>query len=170
MKEYRNFLTDIALEDFIGNELIARDKSGDEQIIIIDVANPVPSGGHINGIGGFFSASGDIIIKLLRPVGKDYIVTYNKKLQVTIDNPDKKFVDFDKPIISKKGDIMAYYFPGPVIVPYNSDHGVNTYSKMRSDKYKNGDRVPADDIFDADQIKRKYSLSYYGVFYSRVDN
>ncbi len=169
MRDNRNFLTGIALEDFIGNELIERAHTGDDKIIIINVAHPVPSGGQINGVGGYFSGPADIIIKLLRPVGNDYIVIYNKQVQVAAEEPGKKYIDFDSPFIVKKGDVIAYYFPDTVNVPYDSDIGTNTYSKMRSDKYQHGDRIAADDIWHTDQPKRKYSLNYYGIFYTRVD-
>jgi len=170
MRDNRNFLTDIALEDFIGNELIEREHSGEEKMLIVNVSHPVPSGGQINGVGGYFTGSADIVIKLLRPVGNDYIVIYNKQVQVDAEEPGKKLIDFDSPFIVKKGDVIAYYFPGNVNAPYDSDIGTNTYSKMRSDKYAHGDRIAAGDIWNADQIKRKYSLNYYGIFYTRVDS
>lgn len=171
MRDNRNFLTDIALEDFVGNELIEREHSGEDNILIINVDSPVPSGGQINGIGGFFTGPADIVIKLLRPVGSDYIVIYNKQVQVDAEaTPGKKYIDFDSPFIVKKGDIIAYYFPGPVNVPYDSNIGINTYTKMRSDKYGHSDRIAAADIWHEDQVKRKYSLNYYGIFYTRVDS
>ena len=170
MQENRNFLTDIALEDFIGNELIDRANSGDESMIIINVAHPVPSGGQINGIGGYFNGSADILVKLLRPVGNDYLVVYNKPVRVEAETPGEQYLDFDSPFIVKKGDILAYYFPGPVNVPYDVNIGINTYAKMRSDKYGHGDRVAADNIWGSETVNRKYSLNYYGVFYTRVDS
>jgi hypothetical protein len=170
MKDNRNFLTGIALEDFIGNELIERAHAGDEKMLIVNMAHPIPSGGQINGVGGYFSASADIAIKLLRPVGNDYIVIYDKQIRVEATEPGKKYIDFDSPFIAKKGDVIAYYFPGPVNVPYDSDIGTNTYSPMESNKYAHGDRIAADDIWHSDLIKRKYSLNYYGIFYTRVDS
>jgi len=170
MRDNRNFLTDIALEDFIGNELIERAHSGDEKLIIFNVDNPVPSGGQINGIGGYFIGSADIIIKLLRPVGNDYIVIYSQQLHVEADKPGKQYIDFDNPFIVKKGDIIAYYFPGPVNVPYDSNIGISTYSTMRSDKYGHGERIAADNIWQSEEINRRYSLNYYGIFYTRVDS
>jgi hypothetical protein len=134
------------------------------------VSHPIPSGGQINGIGGYFTGSADIVIKLLRPVGNDYIVIYNKQVKVEAAEPGKQYIDFDSPFIAKKGDVIAYYFPGPVNVPYDSDIGINTYSKIKSDKYAHGDRIAAEDIWHSDQIKRKYSLNYYGIFYTRVDS
>lgn len=170
MKNNRNFLTGIALEDFIGNELIERAHSGDEKMLIVNMAHPIPSGGQINGVGGYFTDAADIVIKLLRPVGNDYIVIYDKQVRVDAAAPDEKYIDFDSPFIVKKGDVIAYYFPGPVNVPYDSDIGTNTYSPIRSDKYAHGDRIAAEDIWHTDQIKRKYSLNYYGIFYTRVDS
>jgi len=170
MRDNRNFLTGIALEDFIGNELIERAHSDEENILVVDVSNPVPSGGQINGVGGYFSGSADIIVKLLRPSGNDYIVIYNKQVTVETDEPGKKYIDFVSPFIVKKGDVIAYYFPGPVNVPYDSDIGTNTYSKIRSDKFGHGDRMAAADIWHTDEIKRKYSLNYYGIFYTRVES
>lgn len=170
MQDNRNFLTGIALEDFIGSELIERAHSEEENILVVDVSNPIPSGGQINGIGGYFTGSADIVVKLLRPSGNDYIVIYNKQVQVETEAPGSKYIDFDSPFIVKKGDVIAYYFPGSVNVPYDSDIGTNAYSKMRSDKFGHGDRMAAADIWHADEIKRKYSLNYYGIFYTRVDS
>lgn len=169
MRENRDFLTDIALEDYIGNELIQRGKSGDTATFIIDLLHPVPSEGQINGIGGYFLSSADIVIKLLRPVGKDYVVIYDKQLHAKIDKPGKNLIDFDSPFIVQKSDIIAYYFPGPVNVPYDVEIGTNTYSQMSSDSYKHGSRVDSDDIWHAEQTKRKYSLNYYGVFNTKAN-
>ncbi|MDO9263054.1 MAG: hypothetical protein Q7U02_03750 [Desulfosalsimonadaceae bacterium] len=170
MRDNTNFLTDIALEDFIGEELMPRQHTGDEKLIIIDVAHPVPSGGQINGIGGYFRGPSDVVIKLLRPVGNDYVVIYTKELKFDAGNPGKKTIDFESPFIVKKGDVIAYYFPGPVNVPYDSNIGINTYTEMESDEYAQGDRIAADDIWHKDQTKRKYSLNYYGIFYTRVES
>jgi hypothetical protein len=170
MQDNRNFLTGIALEDFVGNELIERAHSDEENVLVVDVSNPVPSGGQINGVGGYFSDSAEIVIKLLRPSGNDYIVIYNKQVQVEAEAPGSKYIDFDSPFIVKKGDVIAYYFPGPVNVSYDSDIGTNAYSEMRSDKFGHGDRMAATDIWHADENKRKYSLNYYGIFYTRVDS
>jgi len=168
MRDNSNFLTDIALEDFIGEELMAREHTDGEKLIIIDVAHPVPSGGQINGIGGYFKGPSDVVIKLLRPVGNDYVVIYTKELKFDAGEAGKKTVDFETPFIVKKGDVIAYYFPGPVNVPYDSNIGINTYSEMELDEYKQGDRIASEDIWHKDQVKRKYSLNYYGIFYTRV--
>ncbi|MFZ2633520.1 MAG: hypothetical protein WA081_20030 [Desulfosalsimonadaceae bacterium] len=170
MRDNTNFLTDIALEDFIGEELMPRQHTGDEKLIIIDVAHPVPSGGQINGIGGYFRGPSDVVIKLLRPVGNDYVVIYTKELTFDAGNPGKKTIDFESPFIVKKGDVIAYYFPGPVNVPYDVNIGINTYTEMESDEYAQGDRIAAEDIWHKDQTKRKYSLNYYGIFYTRVES
>jgi len=168
IRDQRNFLTDIALEDFIGNPLIARENTDAANNMIINVAHPVPSQGQINGIGGYFTGPCEVYIKLLRPVGKDYVVTYSKALTIDAAEPGERLIDFEQPIIARKGDIVAYYFPGPVPVPFDSELGIPSYFKMRSDKYQNGDRVKADDIWRSDQTKRKYSLNYFGIFYTKV--
>lgn len=169
IRDNSDFLTNIALEDFIGDEIINREHSGGEKTMIINVAHPVPSGGQINGIGGYFTGPTDLVIKLLRPVGVDYVVIYTKALKFDVSQPGKKYVDFDRPFIVKKGDILAYYFPGPVTVPYDSNIGTNAYSEMSSDEYAHGSRVLTKDIWHEDQVKRKYSLNYYGVFFDRTD-
>jgi len=169
IRDERNFLTDIALEDFVGNPLVNRRNTDDKNNMIIDVAHPVPSQGQINGIGGYFTGSCKIHVKLLRPVGNDYIVTCNKPIAVQAANPGKQLIDFDKPIIANKGDIIAYYFPGPVKVPFDGALGINSYFKLDADAYENGNRVEAGDIWRSDQEKRKYSLNYYGIFYTRVN-
>jgi len=169
MRDNRNFLTGIALEDFIGDELIARANTGEEGILVVNVENPVPSGGQINGIGGYFTAPGDMVFKLLRPAGNDFIVIYDKKISVAADQPGEQHIDFDSPFIAKKGDIIAYYFPGPVNVPYDNNIGTTAYLQMQSDQYPHGSRIASADIWQAKQIQRKYSLNYYGIFYTRVD-
>ena len=168
IRDERNFLTDIALEDFIGNPLIKRANTDNENNMIIDFAYPVPSQGQINGFGAYFTGSCDVHIKLLRPVGDDYIVAYDKPIKVAVNAPGKQLIDFDQPIIARKGDIMAYYFPNSVCVPFDSELGINSYFKMRSDRYKSGDRLKADDLWQPEQTKRKYSLNYYGIFYTKI--
>lgn len=164
IQDNRTFLTDIAMDDFIGNELIKREHSGESGIFIVDVSHPVPGSGQINGIGGYFSGSADMIVKLLRPVGKNYVVTYEKNLAVKTDRTGKHYIDFDNPLFVEKNDVIAYYFPKTVNVPYDSGIGTTAYSKMKSDKFKQGGPVEADDIWHKGETLRKYSLSYYGIF------
>jgi len=167
MRDNREFLTGIVFDDFIGNELIPRETAGDNRVLIVEVANPVPSGGHIKGIGGYFLNSGEIVVKLLRRSEKDYMVIHSMPIRVEIQKPGKQFIDFDSPLIIKPGDIMAYYFPGPVIVPYDRDVGVVSFQEMPSDDYPSGSRVSEDDIWKENQANRKYSLNYYGIFYRK---
>lgn len=169
MRDQRNFLTNIALEDFIGDALIERANTGEENIMVVHVAHPVPSGGQVNGIGGYFNGSGNLVVKLLRPTGNDFIVIYDKQISVSVETPGEQPIDFDSPFIVKKGDIIAYYFPGPVIVPHDINIGTTAYLKMRSDQYPHGSRVASADIWREGQPLRKYSLNYYGIFYTRVD-
>jgi hypothetical protein len=167
IQEHRTFLTDIALEDFLGNPLIARESMDEENSMIVDLAHPVPAKGQVNGVGGYFKGSGEIFVKLLRPVGEDYIVTYSKVLQVAENGEGKQLIDFDKPILADEGDIVAYYLAGPVAVAYDGKIGISSYFRMREDEYPAGERLKADDILLPKQTKRKYSLNYYGIF---VDN
>jgi len=168
IQEDRTFLTDVALEDFIGNPLIAREQMDDSANMIFDVAHPVPGQGQINGIGGYFKGSGKIYIKLLRPVGEGYIVTHNTPLEVAADEPGKRLLDFDKPILVNEGDIVALFFPdAAVVASYDKGIGIDSYLSMRKDKYPNGTRLEADDIVNSGQPKRKYSLNYYGIFFKK---
>lgn len=170
IRDERNFLTDIALEDFVGNPLISRKNTDDaNNMIIIDVAHPIPGQGQINGIGGYFTDSCEIHIKLLRPVGNDYIVTCNKPITVDATDAGKQHIDFKQPVMARKGDIVAYYFSGPVSVPFDVDLGINSYFKTDAEEYQNGDRIEADAIWQSDQDKRKYSLNYYGIFNTKVN-
>jgi hypothetical protein len=164
IRKNKDFLSEVELEDFIGNELIQREYSGEAGLIIIDTANPVPSDGQINGIGGYFLASTEVVVKLLRPIGKDYIVTDSKKINFDIDKPGKSYIDFENPLIVKKDDILAFYFPKSVTIPYDSGLGVGTYSSLKEDKYESGGKIESADLLAVNQIKRKYSLNYYGIF------
>ncbi len=164
IQENRRFLTNVALEDFVGNPLILRENVAKAGHMIVDMAHPVPGKGQINGIGGYFQGSGEICVKLLRPVGSDYIVTYSKALRVECSKTCKLLIDFDKPILVNKGDVVAYYLPGPVSVVYDREIGVNSYFEVHTDKYPVGERIKADDMWQPKQSKRKYSLNYYGIF------
>lgn len=167
MQDNREFLTGIVFDDFIGNELVPREYAGESRALIVDVSHPVPSGGHIKGIGGYFLNSGDIVVKLLRLVEKDFMVVHSKYIRVEAQKPSKQFIDFESPLIIKPGDIIAYYFPGTVFVPYDTDVGVVSYQTLRSDDYQNGSRISEDDVWEKNQVKRKYSLNYYGIFYRK---
>lgn len=169
-QDNRNFLTSIALEDLVGDELIERANTGEDGMLVVNIAHPVPSGGQINGIGGYFTGAGDMVVKLLRPAGNDFVVIYDKQIVVTAEKPGEQLIDFDSPFIVKKGDIIAYYFPGPVNVPYDTNIGTTAYLKMRLDRYPHGSRITSADIWQTNQTQRKYSLNYYGIFYTRVDS
>jgi len=164
IRKNKDFLSAVELEDFIGNELIKREYSGEAGLFIIDTANPVPSDGQINGVGGYFLGSTEVVVKLLRPMGKDYIVTESKNLNFDLDKAGKSYIDFDNPLIVKKDDIMAFYFPKSVTVPYDSGFGVSTYSSLKEDKYESGGKIAAEELQATNQVKRKYSLNYYGIF------
>lgn len=167
MQDNREFLTGIVFDDFIGNELVPREFSGENRALIIEVSHPVPSGGHIKGIGGYFLDSGEIVVKLFRLVEKDYMVVHSKSILVEAQKPSMQFVDFDSPLIIKPGDIIGYYFPGTVFVPYDTDVGAISYQTLRSDEYPSGSRISEDAIWEKNQVKRKYSLNYYGIFYRK---
>jgi hypothetical protein len=164
IKENRTFLTDISLEDVIGNPLISREYIDEDDTVLFDMDHPVPAPGHVNGVGGYFEGSGDIVIKFLRPVGEDYIVTASKALPVSGEEPGERQIDFDKPILVNKGDILVYYLNGPIGAFYDDMIGTNSYFRMPKDRYPAGERVTADAIWNPDQNRRKYSLNYYGIF------
>ncbi|MFO7838510.1 MAG: hypothetical protein R6X08_03280 [Desulfosalsimonadaceae bacterium] len=164
IEQNRAFLTRIELEDFIGNPLIARRNLDEGTRMVVDTAHPIPGKGQINGIGGYFSGSGIIVVKILRPVGEDYMVAASKALEVTADSKGKHLLDFDNPIIVNKGDLVGYYIAGPAAVSYDSGPGVQSYFRMRKDDFNDGRRVEADEIWREKEPARKYSLNYYGVF------
>lgn len=160
----RNFLTNIALEDFVGFPLISRENMDTAATMVVDLAHPVPGKGQINGVGGYFKGSGSIVVKLMRPVGKDYIVTYNKTLTLDSDEAAKRFIDFDSPIMVNKGDVVAYYLPESISVAYDRKIGVSSYFRAKADEFPVGERIEADALWKQKQPKRKYSLNYYGIF------
>lgn len=164
IQQSRSFLTNIALEDFVGFPLIARENMDTEASMVVDLAHPVPGKGQINGIGGYFKGSGRVVVKLMRPVGRDYIVTYNKTLTLDSGEAAKQLVDFDNPIMVNKGDVVAYYLPESIAVAYDRKIGVSSYFRAKSDEFPVGERIEADSLWKQKQPKRKYSLNYYGIF------
>ncbi|HMA66593.1 MAG TPA: hypothetical protein VKO20_02130 [Desulfosalsimonadaceae bacterium] len=164
IQQSRDFLTRIELEDFIGNPLIERRHLDEEARMIVDTAHPVPGKGQINGIGGYFRGSGRVLVKILRPVGEDYIVAASKALKVGAESAGKHLLDFDNPVIVNKGDLVGYYLPGPAGAAYDSGIGVRSYFRMREDAFPRGGRIESDEIWRENEPARKYSLNYYGVF------
>ena len=98
-------------------------------------------------------------------MGKDYIIIDSKKLSFDIEKAGKAHVDFENPLIVKKDDVLTFYFPKSVTVPYDTGLGTSAYSEMKEDEYESGGRIAADDFIQASKIKRKYSLNYYGIFF-----
>ena len=164
IQQSRSFLTNIALEDFVGFPLIARENMDTDASMVVDLAHPVPGKGQINGIGGYFKGSGSIVVKLMRPVGSDYIVTYNKTLALDAAEAAKRLIDFDSPIMVNKGDVVAYYLPESISVAYDREIGVSSYFRAATDEFPVGERIQADALWKQKQPKRKYSLNYYGIF------
>lgn len=166
--DYRNFLTHLSLEDFVGNPLIKRGSMDDSANMVVLSGHPVPAQGQINGVGGYFAGPGKISVKLLKKVGEDYIVTSSKTAAVNGSQPGRQLIDFEKPVIAEKGDLVAFYFPEGVNVYYDGGIGEASWMRISPDECRNGKKLKREDILRKKRQSRKYSLNYYGVFYSRA--
>lgn len=156
------FMVQGNLLDYVGSELVPRLKQGKEPIFIVDFANPMPSSGVMTGVGGVFTQPGNFLVKVLHPVGTDYVVTWESKL-ISIEQAGKQQVQFPVSVGFEKGDVIGYYFPQTPNVGYDGPTGETLYA----DKDVALGGTISKSFMSGATERRAYSLGIYGLLDAR---
>ena len=154
----KSFLLNSNLLDYIGGELVKRGKYDNKPLTLVDLKNPIPQPGVLNGVGGYFVKPTTLVVKVLRKVNDDFVVVWESKpLAINKTGFIKK--NFPINVGIEKGDIIGYYFPKLATVAFDEGTGDTRYSK---ENLKLGKRVSLSSLSDSNN-KRAYSLGVYAL-------
>jgi len=145
--------------DYLGGELIDREKIGGKNLTLIDVKNAMPSNGTMLGTRGFFTIPCSYHVLVLRQSGKGWFVVWESGTFM-IEKAGLKQFEFKIPVSVNKGDIMGYVFENSVGVPYDLGTGNMMYT---SEKLSMGNFILLSKLKDKSE-KRAYSLGVLGIF------
>ncbi|UTA49136.1 hypothetical protein L1F30_06210 [Simiduia sp. 21SJ11W-1] len=157
----KDFLVKGDLLDYVGGELVARNGLGEaveQQRLLVDLKNALPSEGVLTGVGGYFTQPGSFRVKVLRQIENNLVVVWESKL-LPVASAGKQRVNFPVSVGVDAGDLVAYYFPGQVMVAVDAGTGdTRTYGEDLA----LGKTLSVRALDHAKQ-KRAYSLGVYGL-------
>lgn len=160
----KDFLVKGDLLDYVGGELVARNGVADkpeQQLLLVDLQNPLPSEGVLTGVGAYFTQPGSFRVKVLRRIGDDLVVVWESKT-LPVAAAGKQRINFPVSVGVEAGDLLAYYFPNQVIVA--ADRGTGD-TRTYSGDLALGKTLALRSLDNAKQ-KRAYSLGVYGLLKS----
>lgn len=154
----KTFMVQGNLLDYVGSELVSRAKVDTKPLLIVDFANTIPSAGVLTGIGGHFIKAGSLTVKVLHPVGDQYVITWESK-ELEISGSGKQQVQFPVSVGVEKGDVIGYFFMQAPNVSFDTSTGDTLY--MLEDVAL-GSAVTKQNMSGAPE-KRAYSLGVFGL-------
>ncbi len=155
---YKDFLVKGGLLDYIGGELVARAKTNDKPLCVVDLANVIPKAGTLTGVGAYFVKPGKFSVKVLRKVEKNLVVIWDSKPMLATQTGAVR-VNFPVSVGVEQGDLVGYYLAEGVQVSYDEGTGITRY---QSDDLKLGDVINTSSM-DGERTRRAYSLGVYGL-------
>lgn len=155
---YREFLFQADLLDYVGGELVSRSQRGDEALTLVDLAHPIPKAGTLTGVAGYFEASGEVAVSVLRPVGEELVVVWRSP-PVVIEQSGEVRASFPVTVGVEPGDLLAYEFSGPV--PVGFDRGTGNTRFQRANLTV-GSTINPDNL-KGEEESRSYSLGVFGL-------
>lgn len=150
------------LLDYVGGEQVPRQQTNDaaleQDLLVVDVKNTIPSEGVLTGVGAYFSAPGNFKVKVLRPIDGNLVVVWESKL-LTVAAAGKQRINFPVSVGVEQGDLLGYFFPNGVIAQFDMGTGD---SRTYSGDVTLGKTLALRSLDNAKQ-KRAYSLGVYGL-------
>jgi len=158
VESLRDFSQNAELFDSVGGELIARDKTGGENLLLVDMQNALLGGATLIG-GRLYGSSGTrAVFCLLRPQdNKLAVVWMSKVFNIPAEGVFK--VSFDTPVTAKKDDVIGIYCPAKVGIPYDIGTGD---TRTMTGPVDPGMVIPMDSLQGGQ--KRAYSFGVNGFF------
>lgn len=156
--ELKDFMVQSDLLDYIGGELVQRSQVDSRPLLLVDMANPMPSDGTITGVSAHFVKPGTFTVQVMRPVQDQMLVIWQSQVLQATDAGVAR-VNFPVSVGVEKGDYIGYYFQEAGIVSYDEGTGNTRYydeavSLGQSLKIRNLKGV---------REKRAYSVGVYGL-------
>jgi len=156
--DLKTFMVQGNILDYVGSELVPRAKLDTKAIFVIDFANAMPSSGVLTGVGGNFTKAGALTVKVLHPVGDQYVITWESK-SLEIAGPGKQQAQFPVSVGIEKGDVIGYFFAEAPNVGYDISTGDTLYT---NDDAALGAMV-SKSVLSGTSERRAYSLGVYGL-------
>lgn len=155
---FKQFMVQGNLLDYVGSELVARAKQDKTPAFLVDFANPMPTSGVLTGVGGHFTQGGSFTVKVLHPIGGQYVAIWESKM-IEVQRPGKQQFQFPVSVGVEKGDVMAYYFATAPNVAYDISTGDTLY--QTADVALGG--AVSKTFLSGVSERRAYSLGVYGL-------
>lgn len=158
VESLRDFSQNAELFDSVGEELIAREKTSGENLLLIDMQNALPDSATLIG-GRLYGKSGTrAVFCLLRPQGDKLAVVWMSRV-FNIPSEGVFKVSFDTPVTAKKNDVIGVYCPAKVGIPYDIGTGD---TRTMTGPVDTGMEIPLDSLQGGQ--KRAYSFGVNGFF------
>ncbi|WP_049721516.1 hypothetical protein [Gilvimarinus polysaccharolyticus] len=154
----KEFMVQSDLLDYVGGELVQRSNVDKSHLLLVDMANPMPSGGTITGVSAHFIKPGTFNVQVMRPVDDQLVVIWQStRLQAAQSGVQR--VNFPVSVGVERGDVIAYQFNETGVVSYDTGTGDTRYTD---------DRVALGELVKIRKLqgireKRAYSVGIYGL-------
>ncbi len=118
----RDFTRKEELQDFVGSELLARNRTEGENQLLVDLRHPLTKPGLVTGGWAYLMAPSDISFCLLRNVDNKFIVIWQSPL-FRVGQAGVAKLMFDIPINTNGDEYFGVYNAGAVRVPFDVGSG-----------------------------------------------
>ncbi len=123
---FKDFLVAGNLLDYVGGELVERQRVDNKPLMLVDLDNPMPKNGVLTGLGAHFSNPSQFSVKVLRPVENKLVVIWESG-PLEAKQPGINRVNFPVSIGVEQGDVMGYYFPAGGGISFDTGTGDTRY-------------------------------------------
>lgn len=154
----KQFLLAANLLDYVGGELVERASLDEKPVLAVDLMNAVPLAGTLTGVGGYFQGTGQLSVKVLRPV-KDNLVVVWASHPITIAERGLQRLKFPVVVGVEKGDLLAYYFTNPGMVGFDTGTGDTRYVNEDASV---GSALRRSSL-NGEKARRAYSIGVFGL-------
>lgn len=158
----KQFLLAANLVDYVGGELVERAAADDKPLLIVDLMNQVPLAGTLTGVSGYFQNTGQLSVKVLRPIGDNLVVVWSSK---NIDITERGLHRMKFPVVVgvEKGDVLAYYLSAPGMVGFDTGTGD---TRFEDKDILVGNAIKRSSL-GGEKARRSYSIGVFGLLSAR---
>lgn len=156
--QYKAFLVDSQLLDYVGGELVQRSQVEESPRLLVDLANPMHADGTLTGVKGHFVAAGTFRVKILRQVEDRLVVIWESK-PLSVNRAGVSQIDFPVAVGIEKGDVIGYSFMDNAVVSFDTGTGDTRYT---SKDVALGQMIKASSL-SGEKERRAYALGVYGL-------
>ncbi|ARN74561.1 hypothetical protein [Oceanicoccus sagamiensis] len=157
----KTFLLASDLLDYIGGELVERSNVDKQPLLLVDLYNKVPRNGTLTGVGGYFQATGNISVKVLRPIAGNLVVVWASQ-PIAVPERGVQRLTFPVTVGVEKGDLLAYHLGSVGMVGFDTGTGDTRY--LNDDVMVGASLKPSS--LQGENDKRAYSMGVFGLLNS----